>query len=176
MMAYEYHVDANDQISHVSESWLAFAQANGCPELTREAVVGNPLWLYVDGIEVKALYMHLFEKVRDGGQSVRIPFNCDSPELRRFMRLDIVPRDKGALNLTGVLLREEQRSEVRLFDASAPRSTALLYCCSWCKRIKVTESNWVSVEDAIRDAGLFDSATMPRLSHGICPECACQWK
>lgn len=42
----------------------------------------------------------------------------------------------------------------------------LLPVCSWCKKIRSTESRWMSLEDYIKEE------KHARISHTICPDCA----
>jgi hypothetical protein len=42
--------------------------------------------------------------------------------------------------------------------------------CGWCKRVDVS-ARWLEVEAAVEALRLFDEETLPRISHGICPEC-----
>jgi hypothetical protein len=168
---FQYEIDAQDRICLVSDAWLKFAQDNGAYELTREAVVGTLLWDSVADGETKHLYEMLFAKVRRTGVSSTIPFRCDSPDCRRHMALTIARAPGGALVLTGRLVREERRSSMALLDSSVERSREMATVCSWCKRMRMTSDVWVELEEAISSRGLFDSAPMPRITHGICGEC-----
>jgi len=42
--------------------------------------------------------------------------------------------------------------------------------CGWCKKVEV-DGRWFEAEAAVNLLGLFELPLMPRLSHGICPEC-----
>jgi hypothetical protein len=46
-----YVIDANDEICSVSDSWTAFAEANGACDLDEEHVLGRPLLGYIAGCE-----------------------------------------------------------------------------------------------------------------------------
>ena len=83
---FEYEIDASDVITQVNRHWEEFAEANDAPGLGAR-VVGTWLWKHFAGMEVKYIYRTLLERVRESGQSVSIPFRCDSPELRRRMSL-----------------------------------------------------------------------------------------
>lgn len=168
---YRYEVDAEDVISSVSSEWLSFAEENGAPDLARDVVIGSSLWTFVAGAETRHLYRSLFGKARDGGLPIAVPFRCDAPERRRFMRLTITPSVHGSLVLIGVLLREEDRRHLRLLERGRGTSADLITMCGWCKRILVEAGEWLDPEAAIDRMGLFELTEVPRITHGICAAC-----
>ena len=86
---FDYALDGSDVIVSLGEAWLRFARENGAPELCRESVVGRSLWEYVTGDTTRQLYQAIFRRVRDRGETLVLPFRCDSPERFRFMELAI---------------------------------------------------------------------------------------
>ncbi|HKJ08236.1 MAG TPA: hypothetical protein VKA76_04025 [Gammaproteobacteria bacterium] len=170
---YTYCVDGADSIIFVNDAWCAFAIANDAPELTTEAVLHRCLWDFIADPETSHLYRAIFARARRSGNAVTIPFRCDAPALRRYMQLDIQPVDGGGerLQLTGRVLRQEPRAPVALLERAAQRSAELLRMCSWCKRIAVDTGQWLEAEEAIARLGLFDTPTLPGLTHTICDSC-----
>lgn len=167
---FEYTLDASDLISTVSAEWVSFARENEAPGLTPDQVVGHPLREFISDEETRLLYQVLMNKVRKTREPLSVKFRCDSPTLRRFMELLIEPMEKEGLRLTGHLLASEPRDAAILLDCGVPRDQEFLLSCSWCKRVQVG-GEWVEVEKAIEQLGLFDRPRLPRLSHGICPDC-----
>lgn len=166
-----YAVDGDDTITSVGGSWRDFARANDAPELTEEAVVGRSLWHFIAGPETHHLYRLLMRRVRATDAPLLVPFRCDSPGARRSMRLEIAPGLDGALAFKGILLRKEGRRALRLLGGGEPRSRALLAICSYCKRVRTPEAEWLEVEDAVVRMRLLSAEQMPRLSHAVCPHC-----
>ncbi|RMF84814.1 MAG: hypothetical protein D6736_18575 [Nitrospinota bacterium] len=166
-----HRIDAEDRIIFVNEAWLAFAQQNDASHLTREAVLGQPLWCFIAGEETQHLYTLLLSQVRSTGQRRWIPFRCDSPDRRRFMEMEIALCAPGEVQFTSWLLREEVRPPLPLFEAKQERSPTLLTLCSWCKKVKISPTEWIEVEEAIRRLDLFADPHPPRITHGICPSC-----
>jgi hypothetical protein len=166
-----YSIDSNDRIVSVDSAWLRFARENGTPELTADSVIGRSLWDFVSGGETRYLYRLVLERVRTDGSSVVLPFRCDSPATRRYMHLKISPLHEGNLEFQAILVSEEQRSPLALLDPDVPRSERILTLCSWCKRARVRESEWVEPETAISRLDLFGLPDLPQLSHGICDRC-----
>lgn len=168
----DYEIGRSDRIVAVGGSWLEFARENGAAHLTRERVVGRPLWEFVQGRETRELYEAIFGRVRRTGAPVSIPFRCDSPERFRFMRLDIVAAEaEGALELRGTLLREQERPFFSVLDRAFPRSRRALAMCSVCKRVQILGTHWVDAEEAVRRLDLFDAAEPPRLQYTVCDDC-----
>lgn len=166
-----YRLDRDDRIAWMDDAWVAFAERNRAPELANPMIRGQPLWDFVAGIETRHLYELLFASVRRSGRVVELPFRCDSPDLRRFMKLAVEALPGGELELRATLLREEQRSPAFLLDVDQPRGPETLSICSFCKRIPVAGGAWVEVEEAVEVLNLFANAALPRLSHGVCPDC-----
>lgn len=119
----------------MSDGWLAFAVENGSDGLQPERILGRSLWDFISGAENRQLYRHLFARAREMEAPISVPFRCDAPEFRRFMRLTIEPTKDGSLSLSTRLVREEERERVALLDASVSRGDDLVSMCSWCLRI-----------------------------------------
>jgi hypothetical protein len=164
-------IDANDLIVFVNEDWLTFARENSAPELSRDAVLGESLWTYVSGLEVRHLYQILLAKVRQSRLSLTVPFRCDSPNLRRLMEMEIVFLPGKHIQMESRLLSLEKREPVALLEESAPRSNECITVCSWCKKVRLPDSIWVEAEQAIRQLRLFEESQLPQLTHGICQDC-----
>lgn len=169
-MVYRYRIDADNRIAWVSNEWLEFARDNDASELSRDRVVGQPLFSFIWGSETEYLYYLLLDQVRLRSRAVEVPFRCDSPTHRRSMSLRLRPLEKEAVSFEGRLLWEEPRTQVFLLDPAVARSDAILKICAWCKKIDV-EGEWLEVEEAVDRLSLFQSPRLPRQHHGVCPGC-----
>jgi hypothetical protein len=167
---YVYRIDASDNIAYVDSEWVAFAHENGLTGLTLATVIGKPLTHFIADKETRHLYEMLLQKVRRTQRCVSVPLRCDGPEVRRYMEIRMVPLADDGVELVGVLLRAEPRPIVALLADAQPRSQEKVTICGWCKRISVA-ALWLEVEEAVARLGLFDSASLPQLTHGICPSC-----
>ncbi len=168
---YTYRIDGGDSIVFVSDLWCEFAVRNDAPELTAKRVLDRSLWDFIAGPETLRLYREIFARVRRTGKAVTIPFRCDAPAVRRYMQLDIQPRDGYQLQFTGRILGQEPRPLVPLLERHAARSQTLLRMCSWCKRVAVPANQWLETEEAIVRLGLIDTPTLPQLTHTVCDTC-----
>lgn len=171
---YVYRLDEQDRIIFLSPEWLAFASDNGAPELTWQALIGQPLADYIDGDDVRQLYEMLFRRVRAGHGPLSIKFRCDSPDARRHMDLEISQRPGHRLELACRVLESESRDRLRLLDPTQGDRSGHLVVCTWCKQALATPMEWMEIERAVTRLNLLDSERLPRLVNGICPDCAAQ--
>jgi len=170
-MTLRYTVDPANRIVAIDGPWDEFAEAGGAPDLTRRSVLGRPLFDYLSGPEAEELVGLLLERVRLGAQ-VRMSFRCDSPSLRRFMRLEMRGMADGNVACESTVEREQARPPQPLLDPTMARSDDLLIVCGWCKKVKLAEDRWVEVEEAVGVLAFSEMEALPRLSHGICDPCA----
>jgi hypothetical protein len=164
-----YSIDLEDRIQSVGDGWLAFACANGAPELTPAAVLGRSIGDFIADPGTRHIYGLLYGLVRRG-TTLQLPFRCDAPEVERNMLLRLSPAGSGGVRCDTFLLAEQHRPVIALLDATAPRGTDFLVMCSWCKRIR-HQGQWLDLEEGVRRLKLLSHAPWPELSHGVCPSC-----
>jgi len=168
--ALSYAIDEHDHLVKVDGGYYRFAEENGWDGAGTS--LGRSLWDFVAGEDLRKAQRLLLRRVRDEIGEVELPFRCDAPDVRREMDMRIVAGSSRRAVLFSARLRAEEEREAYqpLLDAEAPRGTGVLAMCGWCDRFEV-EGEWVEVEEAARRLDLFARAEMPRLSHGICPDC-----
>ena len=168
---YQYTIDSDDKMTSVSTLWLAFARENGAPELTRDFVIGKELWTFVDGEMTKLLYQELVRNVRERDTEIVIPFRCDSPSVRRDMRLEVKQIGQGSIRFDGVLMSAEPRSYLPILDRRVPRISDYVTICSCCKLALVETVGWLNLEEAVVHLKCLEGDSEPRLQYSLCPEC-----
>ena len=114
-----YEIDDEDVICSLNPAWLNFAAANGVSGLDPEHVLGQQLWDYIKGEDTADLYRLLLNHVRASRKAVSFPYRCDSPELRRFMRMSIHPISKDRVEFPNICRGCEPRKKA-LHIAHAP--------------------------------------------------------
>ena len=170
---FRYRIDKGDIILSVSQNWELFARDNGwdnepCPE----NVVGHLLWDFIHDSETRHLYKEMFRKVRAGKLIGPIPFRCDSPQERRFLKLVLSPLPDGQIEITSAITRIERREPIKLLDKDIPRSNDLIRICSMCKKISTNHNKWVEIEEGLRLLKPFEDEELPKLTHGLCHHCS----
>jgi len=168
-----WQIDGGDLIETVGGGWDAFAKENDASDLAGKSVVGRSLFDFIAGDEVRRVHQHLLRSVRRFRTPLAVPFRCDSPDLRRHMRLEMRPAGGGAVEFRAVLLRAERQPHLRLLDAAEPRSYAFVVSCSFCHKIREKDEGgeWMEVDTAADRLGLLVLQRPPRLVHGVCPSC-----
>lgn len=165
-----YRIDAEDKIINVNEEWLSFASENGT-QFTNDLITKKTLWDFISDQETVHLYKIMLQKVRQKKKRLKVPFRCDSPSVRRFMVLEMFSPDGGSVDFSSHILKQEKRKSIKLLESNVERSNKTVRMCSWCKKMKVSETTWVEVEEAVQTLNLFELEKFPILTHTICPEC-----
>jgi hypothetical protein len=164
-----HRIDAADFIRYVSPTWNAFGEQNEAKHLIG-TVVGNQLWRYIGGLEVRRIYRALLERIRADRRPVQFPFRCDSATLRRHMVMRVTALADGGVEFQSSLVREERRPRLALLDPAMPRSDRQVVLCAWCKRVD-RHGRWYELEEALQTNSFFDSPRPPHVNHEICPHC-----
>lgn len=170
-MPIQYHIDATNRIQFINEAWFEFAAQNDAEKLNLDYIVGNSIWEFIAGKEVKELYGLIFKAVRKKQKDAVFNFRCDSPACRRYLRLSVSPLPDEALLLSTEQIREVSRSTVPLLDLDTVRGEEYLTICSWCIKARLSSKKWVELEEAVNHFDLLERKDFPKLTHGICPEC-----
>lgn len=162
-----YIIDAERLIIDVSGDWDGFARQNDGFGLSVSEVLNTPLLSYIHDLETKYLYDKILQRACESHRALTLPFRCDSPDLRRFMQMHIRPLGNRMIMFKTSLIREEPRASIAV---EVRDSGSFVRMCSYCLRVRRDE-DWVELEDAIKDAHLFEMSKLPMITHGICPSC-----
>jgi hypothetical protein len=168
---YTYATDEADVLVAANDAWDAFAKENAAPHLVRAKVLGQSLLTHITCPDTLEIYTLIFERVRREGETHHVPFRCDAPGLRRYMRMIIRPDEAGGLRFETRVDRLEAREACPLLDATRPRGEEFLLMCSWCKKLQLPAGEWVEVEEAMAGLQPFVQEHLPKLSHGMCEAC-----
>ena len=168
MSSVTYQLNAADEILSVGGDWAPFAQANEAPYLA-DGVIGRPLWDFVGGMTTRHVYRELLARVR-AGRTVAFDYRCDSPDLRRFLRMTISPGSEGGVAFDSRTVRTEPRVPPLPSLVSGQGTEPGLRMCSWCKRVDLSQL-WEELEIAVERLGLLTLGHPPLISHAMCPRC-----
>ena len=168
---FEYVIDSQDVIVAVNSSWVDFAEENDGGGLA-DRVVGTWLWQHLSGLEIKHLYRSLLERIRETGNTSRVPFRCDSPGLVRNMILEVTPLEDGSVRFSSWIESEKARPTVPILEAGRevdPERFARM--CAWCKKVDVGSDDWRELEEGLAMAGLMTLDPTPKITHAVCESC-----
>jgi hypothetical protein len=167
-----YRLDSRDCLLAMNRRWSTFAKENGAPELVGDQLIGEPVWRYVEGVDVTRIYREVFWRVREQRIQVVFPFRCDSRDMRRDMLMKVLPKENNELEIQCLTKSVLRQSSPDTEDEPCPidPATELLRMCSWCKSVNL-EDRWIALEVAIKRLNLFGRTNVPQLTHTICPDC-----
>ena len=142
-------------------------------------ILGRDITEFFSEGEVRDVYRTLFLDVATRARrKVKISYRCDSPILRRSMRLTVTAVPNGAateyLLYQSTVLDVEQRPAIPLFGA--PTGTfgpGAVKVCAVCAKVHwptdggAAGTEWIEPQDYYRRGG----ADVVLLSHGFCGPC-----
>jgi hypothetical protein len=160
-------------------NWYSFWTANGGAVNTAN-VVGRDITDFFSEGEVRDTFHNLLLQVSERKRHlIQTDYRCDSPALKRSMRLTVTPIQRGTqteyLLYQSTLLAVVQRPAIPLFGARAVGSNlpTALKVCSICGKVQrpagttAPGAEWIEPQEYYRHGGSEDVL----LSHGFCPPC-----
>ncbi len=162
-----YWLDAYDRIVAVNEAWDAFAAANGGEEvMSTNGVIGQSLLDYVVGDKTRLVIDSCLRVARGMARPRQWSYRCDSPSMRRYQRMTIIPDAEETLRVEHELLRTEPIVPNFHFGFSKDRDA--LRRCSICNRLEYG-TLWCE-STALADRGAEVSAPV-QVAYTVCPTC-----
>jgi hypothetical protein len=167
-----YEIDEQSRIVAVNPAWFDEAQTAHDPRLQEADIVGQELWSLIHEPTTRHLYETIIATARARGKPVSFGCRCDTPEQRRLLHMQVVPRADNRVAFEVSLVESQPRTPVELLRVDRAQSAEIIRMCGWCKRMSLDDASWVEVEAALNTLRLFDaSGPLPAITHGICPEC-----
>ena len=131
-----YTIDKTDQIIQLGTNWDCFAKDNQAEDNCQsELVLNKSLWDFIKGRETKYFYESILKRLREIKKPITICHRCDSPSKRRFMGLDILPKNSDEIYFNSYVLGLEDREPVKLLSRDKNRSQEYVRMCSNCKKV-----------------------------------------
>lgn len=169
MSCHRYTIDAQDRITGFGDGT---AQAG--PRFDgANALIGRTWWTCIEDVTTQELYRSLVEVARKR-REVRVPYRCDTAQQRRWFEMRIAALGGGGVEFTSVLQKEVTRPSVALLEEDTARDGRLVRMCSWCQQVALPDGRWFPIETAMAQMRLLETDTLPRITHGICPDCAAE--
>ncbi len=167
-----YRIDHHDCIYDEAGVWQAVDEhhqsADGCG-LT--SLNGKSVFEQFGDQETRMIYAKIFERVRASGQAVHFQIHCDELQLIRILEVFILPVGDGHLEVGFRVLKEQARDAALILERCGV-DQPFITMCSYCGDLKDSNGNWQTLEQKITSIDLFSDASLPQISHGICPDCA----
>lgn len=131
-----YVLDNQDRIISVSGAWDEFSKENGGANLYSIDVYGRSIWDFVTGDATRMWLGAVFQYARLRGSSVERPYRCDSPDLKRFMRMRVIPDQTCVLRIEHEILSTEQRIAPVIIKYGSITMKNTKQRCSICGRLQ----------------------------------------
>ena len=132
-----YVLDNRDRIIWVIGDWDIFASENEGTELFSKNVCWRSIWDFVTDDVSRMWLESLFQLARLRGTSIERSYRCDSPDLKRFMRMSIVTEQCEFLRIEHEVLSTEQRSAPLHINYSTINMKNTKQRCSICGRLNI---------------------------------------
>lgn len=148
----KYWLDFKDRIIRTNLIWDNFAEDNeGGDRSFSDEIIGKSLFSFISGDATKMYISTMIQRVRLTNKMLDIDYRCDSPEMKRFMRMKIVPEGEGVIRVENLMEKEEpQKKPVRFTDSN--RKT-IIKKCSMCQKVN-SNNEWLEA-DEIENIELF---------------------
>ncbi|MBD3221057.1 hypothetical protein GF314_07410, partial [bacterium] len=104
-----YWLSRDDRIVHVGSTWDQFARDNGGHDAIGAVVLGRSLAEFISGTPTRMWIDTILSLARLRGEPIERPYRCDTPTLRRHMRMTVTAEEGGVLRLDHVVLATEPR-------------------------------------------------------------------
>lgn len=167
-----YTLDPDDAITAVTGDWDRFALDNGGGESLSTKIIGRRLDRFISGDVTLMFVRTLLMSARTLKRTIQRPYRCDSPQVKRFMEMTIVPRGNGVLEVCHRQVRSEPYRYALPVTAAMPGTGSnFVKRCSLCQRIRLGQT-WSEVDDAVLEGRLQQRATAELVVvYGVCPDC-----
>lgn len=162
-------VDGGNRILAVNDAWDGFAAGNDGSEVFRDRVIGTDLLVWIRGDETRMMLAALMQFVRLTGENVRREYRCDSPELRRYMRMTVHRERSGLVRFDHELLRTEPMQPAVRFAVPGAPDAKTVRRCSMCNRVELANA-WWNGDEAARE-GRLPASNAGSVRYVICPLC-----
>jgi hypothetical protein len=164
-----YHIDSENNIYQINQAWDEFAMSNDAAYLIRDKIVGNNIFSFISSEAMREIWSHIFKRCRRGADLI-FDYRCDSPDVKRFMKMELKSLPDNHIKFISTIINEE-KIDLKVIDTSLKRNENKISMCSWCKKIRLSEHTWLEIDKAIDHLNLFFVDNMPQITHGICKTC-----
>lgn len=130
-------------------------------------MVGNNLFFFIAGREVREIYSMLHKRVLAQAKEISFDYRCDSPDVRREIRMSMRQGGVETVRYESEVLKETARATV---PQPSKESSFFISVCSLCKkyRFPVGSNQWKEIELILAEPDIPDHFN---LTHTFCQEC-----
>lgn len=159
--------DSIPPVTYALDTERCLVEADGDWSEVSEPYLGQSIWRFVRGNDLRLLYEHLFDQAWVG-TAAAFRYRCDSPTHYRTFELKIA-RDADLLRVSSRFLTREPRAQP-LSVVGASRGQTLIVRCSICSRFG-RGKRWLELDDISPEEEAAGAGMSLRVFHGVCPTC-----
>jgi hypothetical protein len=160
-----YWLDEHRRIVAVAGSWEAFAHENGGLGLGPAELVGRPIWGFITDATTRMWFEVLLNTAELRASPIERPYRCDSPELRRYMVMRVVPESRSRLRVEHELVRTEPRRVPTHIEHVQSGHGGLVHVrCSMCGRVR-ERGTWREPDEQT------EGPARLQVVYTVCPDC-----
>lgn len=164
-------INPDNIIIDVNEAWDGFARANDSPSAMRAAVLDRCIFDLISGKVTKQHWRELLQRAWDSPQPLIVDYRCDSPDAKRWMRMEMCRQEDGNMRITHTQFKSELRLPKIHFRLAQQRNSGTLVRCSMCNRIK-TGGQWCEAEKLFSTKRTTDvDVKFLEVIYGLCADC-----
>lgn len=163
-----YLLDAHDQIVDAGGLWDEFARENDGGNALVTRVLGTCIFDHISGDTSTMFLDSLLKYTRTLKRSSTRCYRCDSPGIKRFMEMNLVPQTDGGVLVVHRLLRTEILPGQFIFTVQRGVNIFAVRC-SMCNRLKI-DGEWTEPDQAFA-SGKLVANHQTAVIYGVCPEC-----
>jgi hypothetical protein len=139
-----YWLDKEDKIVKVCSNWDHFALNNEGEDVLGYKISSKPIWNYISGDISKMWLRALIDLCRLTEKTIERPYRCDSPELRRYLKMKISIEEGNLLRFDHIVERLEDREKPVYFEHATVAGVA--FRCSICGQVHL-KGKWYEPDD-----------------------------
>ena len=155
LQSLSYRIEAIDRLVEFSSNWDAWAEENDGNDIGMDSVMHHVIFDYIAGETCRQIYRSLIRRLRNDHVESTFKFRCDSPDLRRFMLMQMTREKENGVLFSTSVLKVESRPIVSMLDYRVPRNQQVLTICSLCQKVKTSSEKWLEIEELIADQEMF---------------------
>jgi hypothetical protein len=169
-----YTLDKAGVIVAVNNKWDEFARDNDGEKILSGKIIGKKLDQFIHGDVTRMFVRAMIMSARTLKRPVYRPYRCDSPQLKRFMEMTVLPQDAGTVEVIHRQLHSEpivNKFSIRAApEGSGSILSSFIKRCSLCNRVKA-KGIWSEIDEAVEESRLDPPASTLKVIYGVCPDC-----
>ncbi len=102
-MNIQYSINNNDIITEVNTDFIEFGKENAQGKFVPETWIGVDLFTSMVDFHSRFLHQLMLQRVRVRRKTLRYRYRCDSPNIARFMIMNIIPEGRNAVKYENIV-------------------------------------------------------------------------